>query len=124
MDDTHTCKFSEPVYPTPENPRVSSLPETPDVIDSPILPVKEDTLTNSVKGEMKMNMECDSVFKCYSPDISSPLNSNLSLMEKSINSLSDISNPESVIQPALKHDATTQVEYHTQNNFAQADYSQ
>ena len=38
--------------------------------------------------------------------------------------ISDISNPESVIQPALKHDATTQVEYHTQNNFAQADYSQ
>ena len=75
MDDTDTYKFSEPAYPTPENPRVSSLLETPDVIDSPILQVEEDTLTNSVKGEMKMNMECDSVFKCYSPDISSPLNS-------------------------------------------------
>ena len=98
--------------------------EYTDFQDSPILPVKEDTLTNCVKEDMKMNMECDSIFEYDSPDISTPLNSNLFQTEKSINSLSNISHIKSVPQPILKRDTASQVEYVTQNSSTQADYTQ
>ena len=78
-----------------------------------IWPTEEDTPANSVKGEMTMNMECDSIFKHYSPAISTPLNSNLA---KNINSLSDISIINPILQPILKQDATSQVDYVTSNN--------
>ena len=91
------------------NSSISLIPDVgyTDFQDSPILPVKEDTLTNCVKEDMKMNMECDSIFEYDSPDISTPLNSNLFQTEKSINSLSNISHIKSVPQPILKRDTAS-----------------
>ena len=84
---SQTYKFSKPVYPTPELAQNSSISLIPDVghtdfQDSLILPVKEDTLTNCVKEEIKMNMKRVSFFKYDSPDISIPLNSNFSKLRR------------------------------------------
>ena len=123
---SQTYQFSKPVYPSPELARSSSVSVTPDAgyidsQDSPILPVEEDSPTNSVKEGMKMNMECDSIFKYYSPAISTPLNSNL---ERNLNSLSNISNINPILHPILKQDAASQVDYVTSSNSTQTDYIQ
>ena len=123
---SQTYQFSKPVYPSPELARSSSVPVTPDAgyidsQDSPILPVEEDSPANSVKEGMKMNMECDSIFKYYSPAISTPLNSNL---ERNLNSLSNISNINPILHPILKQDAASQVDYVTSSNSTQTDYIQ